>query len=63
MLEFGGGIGPILLDRVGCSGTESSLLNCSHSGVGIHSCGHSEDAGVICHTGMEILERLISKLL
>ena len=27
---FGRGTGPILLNLAGCTGTESSLLNCSH---------------------------------
>ncbi|XP_072051705.1 scavenger receptor cysteine-rich domain-containing protein DMBT1-like [Amphiura filiformis] len=46
---FGRGVGPIFLDDVRCTGSEASLLQCSHRGIGTHNCRHSEDAGVICH--------------
>ncbi|CAI8055640.1 Deleted in malignant brain tumors 1 protein [Geodia barretti] len=49
--NFGGGRGPIFLDDVGCSGRERTLLRCNHTGVGIHNCGHHEDAGVFCVNG------------
>ena len=45
---IGQGTGPIFLDRVKCTGTESSLLGCSHYGIGDTYCSHSNDAGVIC---------------
>ena len=50
--EFGQGIGPIWLDDVRCVGTESRLANCPASPIGNHNCGHSDDAGVRCISGM-----------
>ena len=47
---FGEGEGPVFLDQVHCIGTEEKLLDCSHGGIGHHSCAaeHELDVAIIC---------------
>ena len=45
---FGQGNGSIWLDDVECAGNETRLIACPRSPIGIHNCGHHEDASVRC---------------
>ena len=45
---YGAGSGTVWLAEVTCSGSESRLEYCSHSGWGNSSCFHIEDVGVDC---------------
>ena len=42
------GTGPIWLDNVGCNSRHIRLIDCPNLGLGVHNCGHSDDAGVSC---------------
>ncbi|XP_051750689.1 scavenger receptor cysteine-rich domain-containing group B protein [Ctenopharyngodon idella] len=46
--HFGPGRGAIHLDNLKCTGTEATLIQCSHIGWNVHNCDHSEDASVTC---------------
>uniref|UniRef100_A0A8W8MBY9 SRCR domain-containing protein n=1 Tax=Magallana gigas TaxID=29159 RepID=A0A8W8MBY9_MAGGI len=45
---YGEGSGPILLDDVNCSGSETSIKECKHKGWGSHNCDHSKDVSINC---------------
>ena len=46
---FGQGSGPIWLDSVTCTGSESTLSSCVHLGFNVtRNCSHSKDAGIRC---------------
>jgi cysteine-rich repeat protein len=46
--NFGGGIDPINMDDVDCTGDEDRLVDCQYLGVGQDNCGHIEDVGIVC---------------
>ena len=39
---------PIHLSGLGCTGTESRLVDCSHPGLGRNNCARSEAVGLLC---------------
>ncbi|KAI5086248.1 scavenger receptor cysteine-rich type 1 protein M130 [Silurus meridionalis] len=54
--HFGEGSGPIWIDEVDCSGSESTLKNCSSGGLANHDCNHKEDAGVTCSDSVRLMD-------
>ncbi|XP_064596715.1 neurotrypsin-like [Liolophura sinensis] len=54
---FGRGTGPIWLDNVVCSGTETNIDQCDHIPWGSNNCDHDEDVGLMC-SNLPILSEL-----
>nr|XP_058961641.1 uncharacterized protein LOC131788567 [Pocillopora verrucosa] len=51
----GQGTGPIWMDDLACSGSESHVYDCRHRGWGDHDCTHSRDASVECYTPVRLV--------
>ena len=49
------------LDNVQCTGTEMSLLNCTHNGIGgvDSKCTHYDDVGIICRPSQGTVMRRV----
>ena len=47
--RYGRGSGPIWLDNLRCTGSETYIGNCRHQGWGVHNCGHSDDVSIMCY--------------
>ena len=59
---FGEGSGPIYLEEVECTGSETSLLSCPSDAIGaVYPCQHNDDAGVAC-AGATLLNCKLTKL-
>ena len=52
---YGAGDGPILIDDLNCTGSESNLDQCGMRTFGEHECDHTEDAGVMCLSKYKLL--------
>ncbi|XP_063963110.1 deleted in malignant brain tumors 1 protein-like [Lytechinus pictus] len=57
---FGAGGGQIFFDDVDCKGTEDTLADCFHRGLGVNNCNHGSDAGTVCFRGAPFLVQLVN---
>jgi len=46
---YGPGKGKIWIDQLGCTGKEDSIFDCAMSEMGVNTCDHGKDAGVVCY--------------
>ena len=58
---FGSGSGIIILQDVGCGGSESNIAECNHLGWGVitHCVGATSAAGVVC-TGNIVISYVLN---
>uniref|UniRef100_A0A4W4F0W5 SRCR domain-containing protein n=1 Tax=Electrophorus electricus TaxID=8005 RepID=A0A4W4F0W5_ELEEL len=55
--HFGPGSGPIWMNKVVCSGSESTLKNCGSSGRVIkHDCSHDSDVALVCADSVRLVD-------
>jgi len=47
--RHGEGEGEIWMDNLACTGTETNLADCEHSGFAQHNCRHAEDVSIECY--------------
>ena len=47
--HYGRGSGPVLLNKVQCTGNETYIWDCSHGGWNALVCDHFYDVGVDCY--------------
>nr|XP_055046927.1 deleted in malignant brain tumors 1 protein-like [Misgurnus anguillicaudatus] len=52
---FGQGSGQIWLDDLACNGTEPTFSYCGEPSWGVNTCGHSQEAGVICQASVRLV--------
>ncbi|PIK52969.1 putative deleted in malignant brain tumors 1 protein-like isoform X4 [Apostichopus japonicus] len=58
--SFPVGSGRIWFDDVQCTGSETTLRDCTMNGVGVHNCAHYEDVAVICSSEIDLTVRLVN---
>jgi len=53
---YGAGTGQIWLGQLQCTGSEDSLVRCSHNGWGVHDydCSHNEHLSILCGNGTSL---------
>lgn len=59
-MSYPGGVRPILLDDVECTGGERKLTDCPANEIGVHNCNHFEHAAVVCIEAQAVSSKLLA---